>query len=666
MSTSSSSEVLSPPSSRTGRSVWRRWKDFHAHHGVWALGVKLMRRWSIRTKVLLLLAIIALPLVPLSVHVVGENNALVAASVRHLAAVKLSSSASALGTELNTQLQALAVGRAVDGGLLARRHDELLEALAQAGAAGVAPAPGWAAAQPLVRRAARESGLSVDGRTDATRQANDALRMLRKSAAATLSATITHDGTLDRTATIALDLLPDLQMGAGQLRGLVMRRMQLRQSAAAVAAEQHALLVATAGKMHDLQRLAEESEQGLAMLPPQVAVATSRSLPKTRAMLDLARSTLLGHASQSDEQPLLLRLSESRQELMEARQQMLDDLVVQVQQRLDQARDIQLGMAKLLLACLAVAAYLGYTFFLVMRGGLGALNLQMNRMAEGDLRGRPVPRGHDEVAATMHAMTTSLARLSDLLAAVRHGVSGVSEASKQMALGNAEMSSRNRKTAAGLEGVASSVQRYTQQLEACGREIEGVVTSVQALRLEAARNRKHTTRLSERLNSLRGRSREIGEVVRLIDAIAFRTNILALNASVEASKAGEAGRGFAVVAQEVRSLALRSAESAKRIDQIIGRSTEDIERSGELADEAGRALGELDAHVDKIHVSMNDVAQLTRQGEDESANILLEVQRLTDGSGKNQQLVEQLVLAADSLRSQGERLSQGIGQFTLS
>ena len=666
MSLSSSSEVHSPSPSRASGSAWRRWKEFHAHHGVWALGVKLMRSWSIRAKVLLLLAIIALPLVPLTVHVIGENYALVTVSNRHLAAVKLSASASALGTELHTQWQAQAAGRAVDGGLLATRHGELLSALADAGSVGVGPLPNWAATEPLVRRAARESGLSVDGRAEATRQASDALWMLRKDAAMAGGATVTEDPMLNRTAVLALELLPDLQLGAGNLRGLVLRGQQLRQANMPQSAEQHALLVATAGRMQDLQRLIDESEQSLMALPPQVVPATQRSLPRTRAMLTLAHSSLLDHAGGEDAQHLLLKLAESRKELIEARTQMMDELMHQVQLRLERARTGQIGMAALLAACLAAAGYLGYTFFLVMHGGLGELNRQMNRMAEGDLSGRPMPLGNDEVATTMQAMTASLARLSDLLASVRHGVSAVNQASQQVALGNGEMASRNRTAAEGLDGVAGSVHRYTQQLEACGREIEGVVTSVQALRLEAARNRKHTARLSERLTSLRGRSREIGDIVRLIDAIAFRTNILALNASVEASKAGEAGRGFAVVAQEVRSLALRSAESAKRIDEIVGRSTEEIERSGELADEASRALGAVDEHVDRIHTSMNDVAQLTRQGEQESASILLEVKRLTDGSSKNQELVEQLALAADSLRSQGERLSQGIGQFTLS
>ena len=162
------------------------------------------------------------------------------------------------------------------------------------------------------------------------------------------------------------------------------------------------------------------------------------------------------------------------------------------------------------------------------------------------------------------------------------------------------------------------------------------------------------------------RQREIADIVRLIDAIAFRTNILSLNAQVEASKAGDAGRGFAVVAQEVRSLALRSADSARRIDEIVARSTEDIERSGALADETSKALAAVDAHVDRIHAAMQGVAELTRHGQTESTGILDQVRELQDSSAKNLQLVDQLAGAADSLRGQGVRLSQSVGQFTLS
>ena len=120
-----------------------------------------------------------------------------------------------------------------------------------------------------------------------------------------------------------------------------------------------------------------------------------------------------------------------------------------------------------------------------------------------------------------------------------------------------------------------------------------------------------------------------------------------------------------MVAQEVRSLALRSAESARRIDQIVTRSTEEIERSSVLADETGRALQALDSHVDRIHSAMQGVSELTRHGEAESTAILGEVRRLQSSSEKNQQLVDQLAGAADSLRSQGVKLGQSIAHFTL-
>lgn len=321
------------------------------------------------------------------------------------------------------------------------------------------------------------------------------------------------------------------------------------------------------------------------------------------------------------------------------------------------------GMATLLVLML------GYgigSYAVLTRSRRKAILEQVNRMAVGDFSARVQVAGEDEVSKTLQAINTSSNQICDLLTTVTRGSSAIQHAAEQLAMGNNDLSDRNRRTMQGLDDVVSAVARYATQLEACGKQVESVADTVQALRCDAASNRKHMGRLQTRMNDLRKHSRDIGEIVNLIDAIAFRTNILALNASIEASKAGEAGRGFAVVAQEVRALATRSAESSRQIADIVLRSTEDIDLGAALADETGKVLLAADQHVDRIHSAISGVAQLTSEGERESNAILDGVRALSDVTHHNTELVEQLASAGRSLQSQGSMLSDQVGHFRLS
>jgi methyl-accepting chemotaxis protein I, serine sensor receptor len=258
-----------------------------------------------------------------------------------------------------------------------------------------------------------------------------------------------------------------------------------------------------------------------------------------------------------------------------------------------------------------------------------------------------------------------LAMLAEMFGQVRQGVAGVAHASQEIAGGNADLSRRTEESTAGLGRVVTGVQTFADLLNSCGQAVDAAVGAVEAMRLDSARSRQNMTLLNERMVMLERKSGQIREIVDLIDGISFRTNILALNASIEAAKAGDAGRGFAVVAQEVRRLAQRSAEAARDISGIVGQSTDDIVQGNALAARTTESLQLTDVQVGRIHASMKDIVALTRAGQDNSQLILDEVRVLSQATEANGQLVQQIATASAGLSEQGTQLAEVVERFKL-
>ena len=644
---------------------WSGLRQYFAYHGVWAPGVRALRVLTIRAKVLLVMGILATPLGPLAWHVAGEQNDSVRTNTQRLAGVNLAAAVSALRVEIGAPATALESGTALAADGRAQADARMTQAYGDALAAQLPVQLVWEQGRVAVERALK-STWAAQGVQEVNQQALAALQQLRDRAVESAAVQATDDKQLQASAELAMNELPRLQVALTMLRRAV--HDTLSPDARAVDADRTVTLIRLASATSEAGLLARDVSVLLgvgANGKPVVGAATS-PLPEVQAYLRLVRQQLLVREPQADLAALRASYQKARSEVHGLREARLAWVGERLQRDLAEAELLRTRVFAALAITLLLAGYLTYCFFLVMRGGIVQIEMQMKRVSEGDLSARLRPLGVDEVATTMQSMTAALVHLSDLLASVRQGVAAVKQASQQVALGNTDLSNRNRDTAEAVSSVLEGVERSAAQLAASGRQVEDVVGLVQALRLESARNRKQMQRLRERMTALRGKSHEIGEIVRLIDNIAFRTNILALNASVEASKAGDAGRGFAVVAQEVRSLALRGADAARRIGDIVVRSTDDIELSGAVAEETGLALAKADEHVDQIHRVMDEVAALTRDGETETGRIVESLSRIKDDTAQNLRQVEQLAVASESLRSQGERLSHKVSQFKLS
>jgi methyl-accepting chemotaxis protein len=158
-------------------------------------------------------------------------------------------------------------------------------------------------------------------------------------------------------------------------------------------------------------------------------------------------------------------------------------------------------------------------------------------------------------------------------------------------------------------------------------------------------------------------SRRINDIIGVIDGIAFQTNILALNAAVEAARAGEQGRGFAVVASEVRSLAQRSASAAREIKDLIGASTQGVERGSKLVSDAGASMNDIVSQVHQVASLIGEISLATREqtsGIDQVGEAVSDLDRVTQ---QNVALVEQSAAASESLKEQAERLLESVRVF---
>ena len=251
------------------------------------------------------------------------------------------------------------------------------------------------------------------------------------------------------------------------------------------------------------------------------------------------------------------------------------------------------------------------------------------RIAEGDLRVVAVAEGRDEMADLMRATVQMQQTLRDT-------VSHIGEASTQLASAAEEMNAVTEEGSRGLqrqnsevEQAATAVNEMTAAVEEVARNAASASTSAQqserSTGLGAARVTETVNAIqsltgtvshtSEQIVALAGQAQGIATVVDVIRGIAEQTNLLALNAAIEAARAGEQGRGFAVVADEVRALAHRTQESTREIEQMIGgiqsgsegavqamqRSRDEATATLKIANEAGAALEEIARSITEIN-----------------------------------------------------------------
>jgi methyl-accepting chemotaxis protein len=322
-------------------------------------------------------------------------------------------------------------------------------------------------------------------------------------------------------------------------------------------------------------------------------------------------------------------------------------------------------VAGIVVAVLLLAGYLFLCFYRVMDGGLRETRRHLRAMTDGDLTTSPKPWGRDDAAQLMVDLGAMQASLRNMVLRVRRSSEEIVHSSSEIASGAMDLSARTEQAAANLEESAASMEEIASTVKSTAEHTQQASQMARHNAATAADGGRVMQDVVQTMDGIRASSARIGEIIGTIDGIAFQTNILALNAAVEAARAGEQGRGFAVVASEVRTLAQRSAEAAREIKVLIGRSEEQVESGARIVRQAGATIADIVASSQRVDHLLGEVATGASEQSLGVGQIGVAVQELDRMTQQNAALVEQTAAAATAMREQAHELMGEVTRFRM-
>ena len=288
----------------------------------------------------------------------------------------------------------------------------------------------------------------------------------------------------------------------------------------------------------------------------------------------------------------------------------------------------------------------------------------VRRIAGGDLTAKIRVKAGD-TTSLIAAMNDMVMKLTSIINEVRNSTESINTASREIAQGNADLSSRTEMQASSLEETASSMEELTSTVK------QNAENAKQANRLAtnasdiAVKGGAVVEDVVQTMASISASSKKIADIISVIEGIAFQTNILALNAAVEAARAGEQGRGFAVVASEVRSLAQRSAGAAKEITALIDDSAGKVDAGSKLVDQAGATMTEIVQAVKRVTDIMSEIAAASREQSSGIEQVNNAITQMDEVTQQNAALVEEAAASAEAMQAQAEVLAHAVSTFRL-
>ncbi|MET0307622.1 MAG: methyl-accepting chemotaxis protein [Sphingomonas sp.] len=296
-------------------------------------------------------------------------------------------------------------------------------------------------------------------------------------------------------------------------------------------------------------------------------------------------------------------------------------------------------------------------------GIVRGMTANLRQLANGDLTADIVeeyPATYAELRANFNA---ALAALRELIGTVRESSNAIRTGSGEIAHASENLARRTEANAASLEQTSAAITQMDQRLKTAALAASSTVERADGALATVTQGRGIADEAVQAMGRVSESAKGIDSVIEGLDKIAFQTRVLAMNAAVEAGRAGEAGRGFAVVADLVSALAMRAEEEAGRArDQLTATQT-DIVAAVDMVQRVDGALVGISESVGEVHTLLGTMAEDNRAQSMAIGEISTAIGTMDQSTQQNAAMVEETSAATRNLRAEIEGLAEQAGRF---